>query len=292
MTGYQALRENAAWADASSRGRIRVTGEDRKRLLHAMTTNQVQELAPGEFCYAFFLNAQGRILADVYVICAEDHLLLDLEPEVREKIYAHLDRFIIADDVTLEDVTGATGEIILAGPKAADLVSSLGLTPSFRVRDAHHLIVSLADKGGLTARLEAAGVQPATAEEMRLVRIESGVPRYGEDISESNLVQETQLAEALNFAKGCYLGQEIVERVRSRGHVNKLLVSLSLPGPEAPQRGARLMAADKEAGEVTSAVWSPAEGRVRAFAYVRTDYLKPGVALQLRGAPAQVVQQR
>ena len=103
--GYTALREDAAWLDLSGRGKIRATGEDRARLLHAMTTNQVETLQPGEGCYAFFLNAQGRILADVNLLCFEDHFLLDTEPETRTKVYEHLDRYIIADDVTLEDQT-------------------------------------------------------------------------------------------------------------------------------------------------------------------------------------------
>src|ERR1700689_1594100 len=103
--GYAALREDAAWLDLSGRGKILATGEDRARLLHAMTTNQVETLKPGEGCYAFFLSAQGRILADVNLLCFEDHFLLDTEPETRRKLFEHLDRYIIADDVTLEDAT-------------------------------------------------------------------------------------------------------------------------------------------------------------------------------------------
>src|SRR4051794_16112399 len=103
MNGYQALRESAAWIDLSGRGKIRLTGEDRARLLHAMTTNEIQKLAPGQGSYTFFLNAQGRILADANVVILEDTVLLDTEPETRERVFQHLDQFIIADDVTLED---------------------------------------------------------------------------------------------------------------------------------------------------------------------------------------------
>src|SRR4051794_8758779 len=91
--------------DLSARGRIKVTGEDRARLLHAMTTNHVQEMQPGDGLYAFFLNAQGRIQADAYILCFSDHFLLDTEPETRVPVYEHLERFIIADDVTLEDIS-------------------------------------------------------------------------------------------------------------------------------------------------------------------------------------------
>ena len=105
MNGYAALREAAGWLELPGRGKIRLTGEDRARLLHAMTTNHIEKLKPGEGCYAFFLNAQGRILGDVNLFCFEDHILLDTEPETRQKLFEHLDRYIIADDVTVEDET-------------------------------------------------------------------------------------------------------------------------------------------------------------------------------------------
>ena len=124
--GYTALREHAAWLDLSGRGKIRATGEDRARLLHAMTTNQVETLQPGEGCYAFFLSAQGRILADVNLLCFEDHFLLDTEPETRTKVYEHLDRYIIADDVTLEDQTDRIATIAIEGPEAAAALAKLG----------------------------------------------------------------------------------------------------------------------------------------------------------------------
>src|SRR5579871_209957 len=97
--GHEALVHSAALIDLSSRGRIRVTGEDRARLLHAMTTNHVQQMKAGDGIYVFFLNAQGRILADAYVLCFEDHFLLDTEPETRQKLYEHIDQYVIADDV-------------------------------------------------------------------------------------------------------------------------------------------------------------------------------------------------
>ncbi len=287
MTGYEALHHGAAVVDLSARGRIRAAGEDRQRLLHAMTTNHVQELEPGRSLYAFFLNAQGRILADVYIHCAADHLLLDVEPEMREKVFAHLDRYIIADDVTLEDVTEATAELAVAGPSAAALRrgemvfdSTLTGQPGFRV------VVPAAEKAALLAALRAAGCVEATAEEARTVRLENGLPRYGEDVTEANLAQETGLLHALHFNKGCYLGQEIVERVRSRGHVNKTLRALRIEAGEAPAAGTKVLSGGKEAGEITSAVYSPAQGCVRALAYLRALE-----NLSVAGAPAQPVQQ-
>src|SRR5258706_13325990 len=128
LAGYDALRSTAAWLDLSSRGKIVVTGEDRARLLHAMTTNQIQQLQPGEGCYAFFLNAQGRILADANVFCRQDDFLLDVEPETREPLLQHLDKFIIADDVTLDDATSRMATLDLEGPEAVALAARLRVT--------------------------------------------------------------------------------------------------------------------------------------------------------------------
>src|SRR5580698_8235280 len=125
--GYEALTTSAALLDLSRRGRIRLTGEDRARLLHAMTTNHVQQMKPGDGIYAFFLNAQGRILADAYVLCFEDHFLLDTAPETREALYQHLDQYIIADDVTLEDVTEQTFSFGIEGPKSVDTAARCGM---------------------------------------------------------------------------------------------------------------------------------------------------------------------
>ncbi len=266
-SGYEKLRTARAVIDLSARGRIKVTGDDRRRLLHAMTTNHIEQMQPGDSLYAFFLNAQGRVLADAVVYCFEDHLLLSVEPEVREKIQAHLDKYIIADDVTLEDVSAATAEYSIEGPQAdgGRETTETGLPGSRYVVEA-----------GAAPRAE------ADAEDVRLVRLETGRPKYGEDISEAHIAHETRQLHAIHFSKGCYLGQEIVERVRSRGHVNKRLRHLRLDGAAAPAPGDKLFAGDKEAGEITSAAYSPGWGAVAALAYVRTG--SEAQELQARGA--------
>jgi folate-binding protein YgfZ len=284
MTGYDALRTRAAWMDLSARGKIKLTGEDRARLLHAMTTNHIQQLTPGSGCYAFFLNDKGRVLADANVLCRPDYFLLDVERETREPLYQHLDRFIIADDVTLEDITDATATIALEGPQAADvmqraggpipevdyssldwgewLVARLNSTGS----PGFFIFVPASEKEALIARLEAAGAEPADAEAARVVRLEHGKPRFSEDISERFLAQEANQPHALHFSKGCYLGQEIVERVRSRGQIHRVLKPLILDMKEPPAPGSKL---DDGTTEITSAAHSPALDKVVALAYVR-----------------------
>ncbi|MGA2214639.1 MAG: folate-binding protein [Bryobacteraceae bacterium] len=287
MTGYEALRNRAAWLDLSARGKIKLTGEDRARLLHAMTTNHIQQLTPGSGCYAFFLNDKGRVLADANILCRPDYFLLDVEPETREPLYQHLDRFIIADDVTLEDVTDSTATIAVEGPEAASvleragapvpeadyasvewdsaLVARLNATGSA----GFFIFAPAVEKQALISRLEAAGAVCADAEAARVVRLEHGKPRYGEDISERFLAQEANQPQALHFSKGCYLGQEIVERVRSRGQIHRVLKPLTLETHEPPEPGTKLESGTTPGAEITSAAYSPALGKVVALAYVR-----------------------
>jgi aminomethyltransferase len=280
--------------DFSSRGKIFATGEDRLRLLHAMTTNQVKELQPGQGCYAFFLNPQGRILADANLFVLPDRILIDVEPEVGERLYQHLDKFIIADDVTLEDASASLTAFGMEGPKAAEVLAAMGAP----IPEAPYSHVDW--DGRIVARVSATGEPgfrifgwkltqtPADPESIRVVRLEHAKPRYGEDIFDTTLPQETQQAHALNFNKGCYIGQEIVERIRSRGHVNRLLVGLRIDATDAPGAGTKLSVDGSEAGEITSAAFSPALGKVVALGYVRAQYAAPSTPLKAGDCYAEV----
>ncbi len=298
------LRESAAWLDLSARGKIRVTGEDRARLLHAMTTQDVQSLAPGQGCYAFFLNAQGRILGDVNIFCREDSFLLDTEPETRQKLYDHIDRYIIADDVTLEDVTGEMATIAIEGPQAAAILERLGAPvpeADYATRSWSGSIVARVSSTGAggysifmlpTKKLEliaALHIPEATPEQARAVRLEHGKPRYGDEISERYLVQETAQLNAVSFSKGCYLGQEIVERVRSRAQIHRVLRRLTIDATEPPPPGTKLKSGDADAAEIASAIYSPALGKVAALAYVRTQFAEPGTEMHLGDARVVVL---
>jgi folate-binding protein YgfZ len=301
--GYKALRESAASLDLSARGRIRVAGEDRARLLHAICTNHIQQLTPGIGCYAFFLNAQGHILADANVLCFEDSFLLDTEPETAGLLYEHIDKYIIADDVRLENAAAVA--VGVEGPRAAELLRGLGAPvpeAPFSHRDWGSRIVAAlsvtgepgfrifldkSEREDLIRRLE---VPRAEEDAIRTVRLEHGKPRYGEDFDQRHLPQETQQMHALNFNKGCYLGQEIVERIRSRGQVHRLLVPLQIDSTDAPAAGAEVLAGDgSKAGEITSAVVSPALGKVAALAYIRRDYLEMKKPLSVGGAKASTL---
>ena len=196
--GYRALRHGAAWLDLSARGRIVARGRDRARLLHAISSNEVKKMIPGTGCYAFLLSPQGRIQADLCLFAFEDHILIDTEPELREKVLLHIKRYIIADQVELEDVTPTTACIGLEGPGVAAILTTLGApmpaTDYAQVAwdDTTIAAVTVTGQSGvrifapaekassLVRQLEAAGAVAATPEEARLVRIENGKPRYGE----------------------------------------------------------------------------------------------------------------
>jgi tRNA-modifying protein YgfZ len=307
MKGYNALRNSAAWLDLSARGKIKLTGEDRARLLHAMTTNHIQQLTPGTGCYAFFLNDKGRILSDANILCRPDHFLLDLEPEAREKIYQHLDHFIIADDVTLEDVTDGLATIAVEGPKAAAVLQAAGApipeADYSTVEWGSRVVARLNSSGSLgffifapasekphiVAQIEAAGAVAADAEAFRVVRLEHGKARYGDDIGERFLAQEANQPQALHFSKGCYLGQEIVERVRSRGQIHRVLMPLVLDTKAPPEPGTKLQTGETNVAEITSAAYSPTLDKVVALAYVRTEQARPHTEIQLGEIRAEVV---
>ena len=289
MTGYEALRSGAAWIDLSSHGKIRITGEDRARLLHAMSTNDIKNLPAGDGLYAFFLSDKGRILADACIYNCGESLLLDTEPETSGKLYDHLDRYIIADDAVLEDETKRWAAIGIEGPKSLERAAALGIPlpqkkyslltfeSGFVVRVAStgpeglRIFVEAAQKDSPIQRLQALEIPEATAEECRIVRIENGIPRYGEEITERYLTQETQATHAVHFNKGCYLGQEIVERVRSRGQVHRLLTRIRIKSTVPAQPGTKLSSAGKDVAEVASSVYSPALGQSVGLAYVRTE---------------------
>jgi len=285
-SGYQALRGGAAWLDISARGRIVARGRDRARLLHAITSNEVKKMTPGAGCYAFLLSPQGRIQADLCLFCHADHFLIDVEPELREKAMALIKRYIIADQVELEDVTAGTAAIGLEGPGAPAMLAAMGAPlPEGEYSHAAWGTMTVAavtvtgqpgariyclaeEAAGLAARLEAAGAAGASAEDARVMRVENGKPRYGDDIGDTRLPQETGQMHAVSFQKGCYLGQEIVERIRAQGRVNRKLARVVLAGGEIPAAGTKTMVAGAEV-EVMSAVVSPETGEVVALAYVR-----------------------
>ncbi len=264
----QALHQRAGVYDLGWRSRFRITGDDRVRWLNGMVTNTVKGLATGQLNYTFLLNAQGRIQGDGTVYALENELLFSTNQAQLAKVTEQLDRFIIMDDVELHPEPAVTA-LGLRGPEAQALVSRLGwpaeIAPGTFVEHDGLLLASEADHTyeiwcpedqvlALWEQVQAAGAVPAGIRAIEAFRILSGVPRYGADIHDKSLAQETGQTRALNFNKGCYLGQEIVERIRSRATVHRGIRVFLLQG-EIPAGGTSLFAATKpEAplGELTS----------------------------------------
>jgi tRNA-modifying protein YgfZ len=301
---YEALRERAAWIDLTGRGKIRATGDDRVRFLHSMTTGNIEELVPGSGCYTFFLTAQGRIIADANIFAMTDYLLIDTEPETKQRVFEHLDKFIIADDVMLHDFSADSATLNVEGPKSKEILEALNVPVaqlpcsiaewaqcsvahvSYTGQTGYSFFFPNEHKEETVAKLTDAGLPQAGLDIAEIVRIENGRPRYGVDITETTIPQETQQMHAVHANKGCYIGQEIVERVRSRGHVNKLLSSLEIEASEPPGRGTKIQSEGKDVGEITSAVFSPARNKVVAMGIVRGEAING--PLTVNGATATV----
>jgi len=317
---YQAVRTAAGLLDLCHRCLLRLSGPDRVSFLQGMVSNDVKGLAPGEGTYAAFLDIQGKILADARVFCAEEFFLVDLWESRREKILAHLNRYLIADDVEIADWTDQRGILSLQGPKASRLIAELlqgdqippralghrasqiaGAEVSL-IRSTHtgeegcDLLIETKDLLPVALRIAELGKKLSLGwigtKALEVLRIESGIPRYGIDMDENNLLLETGLEQAVSFDKGCYLGQEVIERIHSRGHINRRLGGMVLEGDVPAERGDAVRAGEKEIGKVTSSAFSPVRKAVLALGYVHRDYLKAGtpvtVEVQGKNVPAVI----
>ena len=321
QTEFEAILHGAAVVSLDDRAFLRVTGADATRWLNGMVTNSVQALAPGEGCYNFLLNAQGRILGDCTIYreptqnqTGQPAFVIATSRQQIDTIQQHLDHFIIMDDVQLTPVEQYPHTVLLIGAEARQVLrrmenptgdcSSLSDSPPLRLRyypNTNSQLMTPAD--GPIARFEispsfpvedllkearTAGAVEVPAAALEALRLLEGRPLYGRDITEKYLPQETNQPHALHFNKGCYLGQEIVERIRSRGQVHRLLTPLTLTGKLPTELPAALEAAGKPAGEITSAALVPLpEGaQILALGYVRREALDTHQTLTYSGGTA------
>ena len=318
---YAAARNAAGIFDFSFRSRFAVRGPDRVSFLHNMLSNDVKSLGPGQGMYAALLDVKGHILADLRVYLEPDQVLLETDADLVGKAINTLERYIIMDEVTLERLNWCG--LAVQGPRSRALLESSledalpalsefghfrgghSVLPLHIVRasstgeEGYELWVPLEDDSGkakalwetLLARAPGLAAIPCGTEALEILRIEGGVPRYGADFGEDTLPLEAGLLNALSFTKGCYPGQEIVERARTRGHVNWRLVGVTVDAVIVPSPGEKLVSEGKEVGEATSACFSPSLNRPIALAYVRREVSEPGTRLTFAsGAAAQIYQ--
>lgn len=308
---FAAITQSCGVYDLGWRGKIIVTGEDRGRWLNGMVTNNVKDLPLGSGNYNFLLNAQGRIQGDMYVYNRGEYLLIDTERSQTEHITKTLDHFIIMDDVELTDATEKIASVGIQGPKAAEILKGIGIESSCpdpltvcdltwngigisvtRMTNEDYLTYEIwlapENAGALWDALVAAGATPTGTEALEKFRVFAGVPKYGTDIRDRDLPQETEQKHALNFTKGCYIGQEIVERIRSRGNVHRMFIGFILDGPA--ERCAKIIVNDKEVGELTSVARVPVNNteKVLALGYIRREAANAGAQVKVGQTTATV----
>ncbi len=317
---YRALRETAGVLDLSFRSRLCLTGADRIRFLHGQVTNDIKALRTGEGCYAALVTAKGRMESDLNIYHLAEELLLDFEPGLGQQVSERLEKFIVADDVQVVDVAPHYGLLSVQGPAAAEAVRALELfqevpaklfgftrladpnlgelylvnQPRFGTRG-FDLFVPEAALGAVADKLiaagSAAGGRACGWEALEAARIEAGIPRFGVDMDASNLPQEAGIeARAVSYTKGCYIGQEVLNRLHTLGHVNRELRVLRLPAAVEvlPAKGDKIFHNGKEVGHITSATKSPVLRENFALGYVRKEANHVGTELLLRTSAGEV----
>ncbi|MBI3661603.1 MAG: aminomethyl transferase family protein [Acidobacteria bacterium] len=310
-------RESVALFDTNYHAVAAFTGPDRVRYLNAVLTCNVNDVTDGQGAIGLLLNPQGHILAEIRCLALADRLLAIFHRGVQQRTVETLDKFIIMDDVTLTDETERLGSIAMEGPAAGPALAELSGVKLDAMMEHSHAEASV---GGISCRVirathfgetgaefiapreqlaalwtallravRARGGGPVGYQALNALRLEAGIPWFGYDFDDKMIPHEAGLETShISYTKGCYTGQEIVERVRSRGHVNRRRVRLQFLGMELPPGGTKLFAGKQEAGAVTSAAYSPQLGRVLGMAYVRRESAGTGSLLEWSGGEAEV----
>lgn len=325
---YATVRESGAGLiDLSARGRLLVSGSEAVLFLNGLITNDMKTLEENRWMPAVFPNVQGRLLASVRVIrIADDRtgknavptFLLDTEPATSQRVFRTIEKFTFAGDFHVTDLSTETALISLQGKTAAEKLNAvLGdavaaieggavMQTSWQeetitvLRAAHagttgfDLLVSASQAPSLWNALAAVGAQPVGHDALELLRIEAGVPRYGKDMDDTTVVTETNLDEAVSYTKGCYIGQEIIARIKYRGHVAKKLRGLMferLSGPARVTGGQATInsSGGKDIGRITSTAFSPHLGCRIALGYVKHEHTASGTEVSVESLPVRVV---
>jgi folate-binding protein YgfZ len=315
---FSSLLQGCGVYDLGFSAWISLTGGDRVRWLNGMVTNNVRDLAAGRGVYAFLLNPQGRILGDMHAYNVGESIVVETDRGQVEKILATFDHYIIMDDVEVKVGSERTA-LGLAGPKSRAMLNSVGIeVPELQplelinprcncdceciectvartddvMVEAYEIWLAPKDAYRTWRALIAAGATAVGSEALELQRVASGVPLYGVDIRDRDLPQETEQLRALNFNKGCYVGQEIVERIRSRGNVHRKFTGFQAEGAQRITAGEKIVANEKEVGEVTSSavLQTDSGNRTLALGYIRREVGVPGREVTIGATKASVTQ--
>ena len=323
---YASVREGGVGLiDLSPRGRMLITGTEGIQFLNGLITNDMKTLAENSWMPAAFPNVQGRLIASVRVIRLKDEqtdknvfpvFLIDTEPATHERVLKTIERFTLAGDFRVRDVSQQTAQITVQGKKSASIVRSVAGEKAAKLaangalqiawqesevtivrathtgEDGFDLILNAGDASSLWDALHAAGARPVGYDALEILRIEAGLPRYAVDMDETNVVTEAALDDAVSYTKGCYIGQEIIARIKYRGHVAKKLSGLMFNQAEKVELGASVQSTDgKEIGRITSVTYSPHLGRTIALGYLKYDYLASGTSVTILAGDEELLAQ-
>ena len=310
LNEYSQVRNHVGLTDLSHLGTIRISGGEAERFLNGLVTNDVKTLTPGTGMQAAFLTGHGKVRALCRVLNLGDSYLIINDPQTHEKVYKYIFPFSYAGDFKVDDASANYGMLSIQGPKALLVMKEVCFEPvppmnehewSEAVIAGHSVKVTRATRSpesgyDILVPVEGVvdvwdfvlmkggfhGIKPFGLEALDMLRIEAGIPVYGIDVDETNMMLETGLSEAVSFTQGCYTGQEAVAMATYRGHVSKKLSGLLIEGDFVPSRGDRVLSKDRDVGSVTSAIRSGALGPVIAMAYIKYCFCDPGSSLEVR----------
>jgi glycine cleavage system T protein len=313
---YQALQEGVGLIDLSHRGKLRITGRDRKTWLHGQVTQEINGLPDWRGTYAVILDPRGHMVSDMRVFALPDALLADVPAGTEKPIAEYLDGYLIMERAEIEDLSDTWALLSLQGPLASHAVAPLlgdavtqlpawGVaeaqcdgTPVYVVRAAHcgedgfDLFVPAARAASLWAALSqmrrAFAVHSVGWSALNVRRTEAGIPWWGQDLDPSLVPLEARLEHAISYNKGCYVGQEIIARIHARGHVNNLLAGFFIHGDSLPPRGAEIQHNAKRVGRVSTALQSLRLKRPIALGYLRRELHEGGTRVQVTAEGAAV----
>ncbi len=318
LSEYTAVRENVGIIDFSPRGKIRLSGKHHLKFLQGMLSNDVLKLEEGEGMYATVLTVKGRMISDMRVYREKESVLLDLEPGLNEKVTQLLTKFRLSYKADIDDITETTGLLSIQGPDSQKLLELLleeeipqMAEYSFIQKDVADNNLTIIrvnrtgeegfdlylDKSGLEAiwstllnKGEGLNIKPVGYSAMNTLRIEAGIPIYGVDMDESNIPIEAGLWDALNFEKGCYVGQEVVARIKWRGHVNWHLMGFKSGGDKAPEIGDEIYSGERKIGRITSSAFSDTLNTPLSIGYIRREFKEARTQVSLKRANGPEVQ--
>lgn len=316
MSEYAVVRDGGAGLiDLSSRGRIRVGGTEATMFLNGLITNDMKTLADNRWMPAAFPNVQGRLIGAVRVIRTGAEFLIDTDAESHEAVLKTIARFTLAGDFRVSDITTETALLTIQGKRAGEVVEKVFQTtisdlprdgvvelkwqnaPVMIIRATHtaedgfDIVIDSTHAAKLRQTLTDSGAEPVGQDALEILRVEAGIARFGRDMDETNVVTETNLDDAVSYTKGCYVGQEIIVRIKHRGHVAKKLAGLRFQTDRKIEPGTVIKCADgKEIGKVTSTAFSPGLGTTIGLGYVRYEYLAAGTSVSVAHETAIVTE--